>query len=52
MTVTWILIIGSVWAITNYQTREECLAAAKEVRMQYITQCIPTTYGSVIGQSK
>ena len=48
--MTWILIIGTYWAITGYKTHDDCVAAAKQVQMRFIMQCVPMPEGGGVVQ--
>jgi len=37
----WVLLIGSVWAITGYPSKEACLEASRTTDLGYVTRCVP-----------
>lgn len=49
--MSWTLIISMYWAISGYQTKDDCWGAAKELKGTWATlACVPTpNNGKVIG---
>ena len=37
----WVLLIGSVWAVTGYPSKEACLEASRTSNFSYVTWCVP-----------
>lgn len=50
--VMWVLLIGNAWAISGYLTKDECIAASKDVRLEYIMQCVPMRAIGTVGHGR